>query len=66
MDGRSAVLKTKQKNMSRTKERRQRRLMPRNVDTREQATIYLYHKFDNFANDGLIEGNYDKIILWIN
>ena len=54
MDGRSAVLKTKQKNMSRTKERRQRRQMSRNVDTREQATIHLYHKFDNFANDGLI------------
>lgn len=54
MDGRSAVLKTKQKNMSRTKERRQRRQMSRNVDIREQATIYLYHKFDNFANDGLI------------
>jgi hypothetical protein len=54
MDGRSAVPKQKQKSMSRTKERRQRRLVSRNVDTREQATIYLYHKFDNFANDGLI------------
>jgi IS30 family transposase len=46
--------KQKQKSMSRTKERRQRRQMSRNVDTREQATIYLYHKFDNYANDGLI------------